>query len=949
MSAGSKRDRDGNTRGKTTPDAPRGRFHGMFEQFRDELDEHYDRRERIVKASRDVTAHSKKIIFALQRVKTLNQEFPPHTQKDMDTRMAEITELLRSIAPDLQSINRHRYTWPLRCLEELVEALSFAHYLRHQTLITLAEAQAAMPADIALTPHDYMYGVFDLFGELMRFATVQRGEVIAAPDQKGKRTILRDIQALGCAFEMLPEVPGKEFRGKMEGERAAERVGAGYEGRGAGAGGAGVDDAGLILVAVGLSDGAWEKWPAKLGNSAIRGFWVMTRYSRTTAARCLSMQDQKAIPPIAYISASADSDGILFSLRETAPGEQLPVARGNRNKLATESAHQQVLGQLSGLSTLNPPPSATVQVTRLELRIARLLERRVEAVSRFPSGAFRACPPSSSSLASVELRWPTVLAASPVVEAPELVSPRFGVAFLAMQPALEAAMATMADGTDVEVDGGEHHQPPAAHDTSATGADTAMMLAYPHVVDGGMALLQPQQQAFSLGLAVQPRAHPLHSAYSGPIYQPQAGAVCTRSTFFVETNPGRRLSGQMYVECLEPLIVVQPLPIILIHGDFHTGQIWSTKPDGNPGWASFFCYHGQRVYVVDLPPFGRSNINCRPSDRARMSKAMVTLDEGTVERELTAPGKQDSECWAGARNHSQWPGVSAQVSPLPTDRGEAKTSQTGQRGDPVFKTYCASLVPLRFKKAERQAVAQDALARLLERTGRAVLIGEGSGATMAWLAADLRPGLVAAVVAIEPAGPPAGTAVHTGEDGARRHSSHIKFAPGVRPYGLAEIPLTYDPPLEMSSGHCEPALDLVTALWQSGQGSCILQRSGDMVFPVESEGDPCAGHAPAPEPRKLVNLRKMRHAIVTAHASSHSTYDWATSQFLRQAGVRAFTISLENYDIFGNGHLMFLETNSDEIASLIGVWIGLNAKFESEQLSYGCTVAFAEADGLDMT
>ncbi|KND90965.1 Translin-associated protein X [Tolypocladium ophioglossoides CBS 100239] len=223
MSAGSKRDRHGNTRAKTAPDAPRGRFHGMFEQFRDELDEHHDRRERIVKASRDVTAHSKKIIFALQRVKTLNQEFPPHTQRDMDTRMAEITTLLQSIAPDLQSINRHRYTWPLRCLEELVEALSFAHYLRRQTLITPAEAQAAVPAGIVLTPHDYMYGVFDLFGELMRFATVQRGEVLPANAEDGRRTILRDIQALGCAFEMLPEVPGQEFRGKMEVMRQSVR------------------------------------------------------------------------------------------------------------------------------------------------------------------------------------------------------------------------------------------------------------------------------------------------------------------------------------------------------------------------------------------------------------------------------------------------------------------------------------------------------------------------------------------------------------------------------------------------------------------------------------------------------------------------------------------------------------------------------------------------------
>ena len=37
------------------------RFLPMFERFRGDLDDHYDRRERIVKASRDMTASSKKM------------------------------------------------------------------------------------------------------------------------------------------------------------------------------------------------------------------------------------------------------------------------------------------------------------------------------------------------------------------------------------------------------------------------------------------------------------------------------------------------------------------------------------------------------------------------------------------------------------------------------------------------------------------------------------------------------------------------------------------------------------------------------------------------------------------------------------------------------------------------------------------------------------------------
>ena len=61
MTGGVKRDWNGNRRPKEAPEQPQSRFHGMFEGFRDELDEHYDRRERIVKASRDVTAQSKKM------------------------------------------------------------------------------------------------------------------------------------------------------------------------------------------------------------------------------------------------------------------------------------------------------------------------------------------------------------------------------------------------------------------------------------------------------------------------------------------------------------------------------------------------------------------------------------------------------------------------------------------------------------------------------------------------------------------------------------------------------------------------------------------------------------------------------------------------------------------------------------------------------------------------
>jgi hypothetical protein len=60
---GVKRSRDGNEKqqngDKDTEST--SRFMPMFEVFRNELDEHHDRRERIIKASRDITAASKKM------------------------------------------------------------------------------------------------------------------------------------------------------------------------------------------------------------------------------------------------------------------------------------------------------------------------------------------------------------------------------------------------------------------------------------------------------------------------------------------------------------------------------------------------------------------------------------------------------------------------------------------------------------------------------------------------------------------------------------------------------------------------------------------------------------------------------------------------------------------------------------------------------------------------
>ena len=46
--------------------------------------------------------------------------------------------------------------------------------------------------------------------------------------------------------------------------------------------------------------------------------------------------------------------------------------------------------------------------------------------------------------------------------------------------------------------------------------------------------------------------------------------------------------------------------IVLIHGGVHTGVCWTSRPDGQPGWAQYLADHAWTAYIVDWPGVGRS-------------------------------------------------------------------------------------------------------------------------------------------------------------------------------------------------------------------------------------------------------------------------------------------------------------------------------------------------------
>ncbi|KAI1940481.1 hypothetical protein LOZ58_003268 [Ophidiomyces ophidiicola] len=149
----------------------------LFSYFRTELEQHHDRRERVIKASRDITALSKKIIFALHRLRNLGGTIPENIAKENTERFAQIDALFKSLVLDLSGINAWRYEYQLTWgIQEYIEALSFQYYAENQRLISLDVVRGSLPPEILVTETDYVLGLFDLTGELMRFAITNIGK-----------------------------------------------------------------------------------------------------------------------------------------------------------------------------------------------------------------------------------------------------------------------------------------------------------------------------------------------------------------------------------------------------------------------------------------------------------------------------------------------------------------------------------------------------------------------------------------------------------------------------------------------------------------------------------------------------------------------------------------------------------------------------------------------------
>ena len=315
-----------------------------------------------------------------------------------------------------------------------------------------------------------------------------------------------------------------------------------------------------------------------------------------------------------------------------------------------------------------------------------------------------------------------------------------------------------------------------------------------------------------------------------------------RGQFWV---PGERVTvdehsyqhGPMFVCWEAPEKVAKPYPLVLIHGGAMQGTEWLDTPDGRPGWAQRFVEAGYAVFIVDRPTQGRSPFS--PEIMGKIGPAFA-YEEG---EEVFFPKKTLDE-------HTQWL--------FPADDTEA------------FDSFIAAFGPLPEDIKVWQKLDQDRLAKLLDMIGPVVLVTHSASGSDGWLVADRRPDLVAAIITIEPMGPPFGKTPNI----------------GALDWGLTAIPVNYAPPRET---------------------------------PEEVRAaDPATLCIPA--------LRGMPVAVVSGEVSPQSKYAPEMVEFLKHAGAAVDALHLPDLGIHGNGHGLIYEKNSDQTIQPVLEWLDRKLK-----------------------
>ena len=294
--------------------------------------------------------------------------------------------------------------------------------------------------------------------------------------------------------------------------------------------------------------------------------------------------------------------------------------------------------------------------------------------------------------------------------------------------------------------------------------------------------------------------------------------------------------GPLFAEWEAPEVVTRPWPIVLVHGGGYQGTEWLDTPDGRPGWQQRLVEAGYATVTVDRPGQGRSPFHV---DTTGPMGPPFSYEGG---RRIYTPE-------ALADLHTQWP--------------------FARDDEAAWDEFIAGYGPLPADLALSQDMEADRLAKLLDRIGPAILLTHSASGPVGWLVADRRPGMVKAIVAIEPMGPPFADIPNIGS----------------LAWGLTAVPLTWEPPV----------------------------------------GSPEELRAAAPGAHRLPSLAGVPIIAVTGEASAFAAFSAPAIEQLKAAGAAAELLHLPDHGVFGNGHGLIYEKNSDAALTPILAWLDRTA------------------------
>jgi pimeloyl-ACP methyl ester carboxylesterase len=201
----------------------------------------------------------------------------------------------------------------------------------------------------------------------------------------------------------------------------------------------------------------------------------------------------------------------------------------------------------------------------------------------------------------------------------------------------------------------------------------------------------------------------------------------------IEIDPnGRFAVEQMYVQyslLAEPSF---PYPVLMWHGGGQTGVTWEDTPDGRPGWQHRFLEGGFDVYCSDAVERGRASWAKHPE---------------VFEGEPIFRSQQDA--WRMFR-----------FGPLDgfATRHEDRTYFANTEW-PIEATdqYQKQVVA---RWAGHDAITQKAYDELVAKVGPCVIVSHSQSGAFSFQAAVNNPGMVKAVVSLEPSGPAVADTAH---------------------------------------------------------------------------------------------------------------------------------------------------------------------------------------------